>query len=119
MTRLRRLAFAAVLLAVAALPAAAQGGTSGVTRPRDRWVGPDKLKHFLMSAFVQSVGFSAARATGAGVQSSMWMASALTTTVGVAKEWRDRGGSGFSARDLVWDAAGAGSASLLLRHTTR
>jgi putative lipoprotein len=91
--------------------------TSG--RPRDRWIGADKIKHFALSFFVQSVAYSAARATGAGHGSSLGMASALTAAVGVGKEVHDRRTTGFSARDLAWDAAGAGAATLLLRRTTR
>jgi hypothetical protein len=38
----------------------------------------------------------------------------------VGKELRDRRVTGlFSVRDLAWDAAGAGSMSLLLSHTAR
>ena len=88
-------------------------------RPADRWFGPDKVKHFFMSGFTQSVGYSALRATGAGHRSSLFTASAVTAAVGLGKEWHDRRGTGFSARDLVWDAAGAGTATLLLRRTAR
>jgi uncharacterized protein YfiM (DUF2279 family) len=40
--------------------------------------------------------------------------------VGVGKEVHDRRTKGeFSVRDLAWDAAGAGSASLLLVRTVK
>ena len=88
-------------------------------RPADRWFGPDKVKHFFMSGFTQSVAYSGLRATGMAHGSSLTTASAVTAAVGLGKEWHDRRGTGFSARDLVWDAAGAGTATLLLRRTTR
>lgn len=113
--RLVALALPALALLVLPAPAAAQQGNA----PRDRWFGGDKVKHFFLSAFTQSVAYSAVRATGTGHQSSLVAASATTAAVGIAKEWRDRGTTGFSARDLVWDAAGAGAATLLLRRTQR
>ena len=120
MRGLSRLELAAGIGLLAVVVLASRGGaqeTSG--RPRDRWIGADKIKHFALSFFVQSVAYSAVRATGAGHGSSLGMASALTAAVGVGKEVHDRRTTGFSARDLAWDAAGAGAATLLLRRTTR
>ena len=114
MRRLTRLALATTLALGAAGPLGAQAA-----RPADRWFGADKVKHFALAFFVQSVGYSVARATGTGHGSSVSVASALTAVVGVGKEWHDRRTTGFSARDLVWDAAGAGAATLLLRRTER
>ena len=86
----------------------------------DPWFGADKLKHFFMTAFVQSVAYSTLRATNAGHRSSLYGASVASAVVGVGKELRDRRvGGEFSVRDLVWDAAGAGTASLLLDRTRR
>ena len=88
--------------------------------PPDPWFGADKLKHFFVSAFVQSVAYGALRATNADHRSSLYGASVASAVVGIGKELRDRRVSGeFSVRDLVWDAAGAGSASLLLDRTRR
>lgn len=115
---MRRLAaLGAVLLLAAARPAGAQ--QAGGQRPRDAFFGADKLKHFALAFFVQSAGYSVMRVTGAGHGSSVGVASGLTAAVSVAKEWRDRRTTGFSTRDLVWDAAGAGAATLLLRRTAR
>ena len=116
MRRLTSAALAALLLAAAAGRVGAQEASG---RPRDRWFAPDKVKHFALSFFVQSVGYSAVRATGAGHGSSLLMASAVTAVAGVGKEWHDRRTTGFSARDLAWDAAGAGAATMLLRRTAR
>ena len=112
----------ALLLLLAAAPAAAQGrpvAREASQRPADRWFGADKVKHAALAFFVQSVAHSTARATGGGHGSSLALASAVTAVVGVGKEWRDRGTTGFSARDLAWDVAGAGAATLLLRRTAR
>jgi uncharacterized protein YfiM (DUF2279 family) len=87
---------------------------------RDGWFGPDKLQHFFTSAFVQSVGYGVLRRAGAESRAAITGASAVTAVVGVGKEIHDRRTRGdFSARDLVWDAAGAGSASVLLVRTVR
>jgi len=94
----------ALLLALAPLP--------------DRWFGADKVKHFFMTAFAQSVAYSTLRAVGTGRDASLVAASAATATVSVAKELHDRPRpEGFSVRDLVWDAAGAGAATLILYRT--
>ena len=86
----------------------------------DRWFGPDKLQHFFTSAFVQSAGYGLLRRAGAENGPAMAGASAVTAIAGVAKEVHDRRTKGeFSVRDLVWDAAGAGSASILLVRTVR
>jgi putative lipoprotein len=92
-------------------------GVAGA-QSRDRWFAPDKVKHFFLTAFVQSVTYGLARATDQTHQSSMLWASGASLTFGLGKELRDARTSGeFSTRDLVWDAAGAGVASLALRRT--
>lgn len=86
----------------------------------DSWFGPDKLQHFFTSAFVQSFGYGILRRAGAEHGPAITGASLATAVAGVGKEFRDRRVKGdFSARDLAWDAAGAGSASLLLARTVR
>ena len=91
-----------------------------LSHPPDRWFGPDKLKHFFVAAFTQSVAYSALQATHVRHRQAMTAAWAVTATVSVAKELHDRRTTGlFSVRDLVWDAAGAGAATLLLEHSTR
>lgn len=86
----------------------------------DPWFGTDKVKHFLLSFFVQSVAYSTLRATNVGHESSLLGSGALAIGVGLGKELVDRRRSGlFSPRDLAWDAAGVGAASLLLERTSR
>lgn len=89
-------------------------------RPRDGWLGADKVKHFVTSAVVQGMGYGVLRATNADHRSSLIGATVVTAATGVAKELHDRRGTGlFSARDLAWDAAGAGAATLVLVRTER
>ncbi|HKG96032.1 MAG TPA: hypothetical protein VKA84_29230 [Gemmatimonadaceae bacterium] len=87
-------------------------------RPADSWWGPDKIKHFFMSAFVQSVSYSALRLTRLDRGPSIAGATVVTAAVGVGRELHDRRTKGlFSVPDLAWDAAGAGAASLVLSRT--
>ena len=86
----------------------------------DSFFGPDKVQHFFVSAFLQSFTYSALRATKASHQSSLIGATATSALFGLGKEVHDRRGYGlFSARDLVWDAGGIGTATLLIGHTRR
>lgn len=84
----------------------------------DPWFAPDKVKHFFMAAFVQSVAYGAVRATGARHDVSLGAATGVTAAVSVGKEiWDRHAGGELSVRDLAWDAAGAGAATLLLRRS--
>jgi putative lipoprotein len=91
-----------------------------VTLPSDSWFGSDKLQHFFASAVVQSMSYGALRTTGLPHGTALAGATAMTATVGVGKEWRDLHEKGeFSLRDLTWDVAGAGAATVLLVRTQR
>jgi uncharacterized protein YfiM (DUF2279 family) len=84
----------------------------------DDWFGPDKAKHFFTAAFVQSFSYAAFRTTGMSSGASLAGATVATAAASFGKELWDASGHGTpSARDLVWDAAGAGAASLLLMKT--
>ena len=86
----------------------------------DSWFGTDKVKHFFMGAFVQSIAYSTVRATGAKHNASLAAATGVTAGVSLGKElWDAHTGGTASVRDLAWDAAGAGAATLLLRHSLR
>lgn len=88
--------------------------------PGDGWLGMDKVKHFFMSAFVQSVSYSALRSVRVDHERALVGASVATFAVGVGKEIYDRRDYGlFSVRDLSWDVAGGVSASVLLNQTRR
>src|SRR5438046_8989416 len=81
----------------------------------DRWFGADKLKHFLMSALVQSSTYSTARATGLRSSASQVGGAAAVMSVGLWKEFHDRRHQKpFSVEDLTWEAAGAVAVASLL-----
>ena len=108
-----------MLLAIAAVPAVA-GAQAERKRPRDSWLGPDKVKHFFMSAFIQSLTFSGLQLVGAKRNVAFAGAIGTTAAFGIGKELHDRRTKGlFSIADLAWDAAGAGAAMPLLLHTQR
>ena len=86
----------------------------------DGWFTRDKAQHFFMSAFVQSLSYGSLRAAGLSHGAALTGASVTTAAIGVGKEVRDGRVKGeFSFRDLTWDAAGAGSMTVLLAHTAR
>lgn len=92
----------------------------GTRAPRDPWLGADKAKHFFISAFVQSMSFSAIRSTGVSRNASLAGATVVTFSVGVGRELYDRRPGGVSsAKDVAWDGAGALAATALLLHTSR
>lgn len=81
----------------------------------DPWFGPDKVKHFFMSAFVTSVSYSTFRVTRLSHHDALAAAAGVALAVGTAKEVHDHySGEGFSVRDLGWDLAGAASAEAVL-----
>jgi putative lipoprotein len=88
--------------------------------PPDHWFGSDKVKHFFIAAFTQSVTYSALQVARVRHGPALASASAVTAAVSVAKELHDRRTTGlFSVRDLVWDAAGAGAATILVHNAVR
>jgi uncharacterized protein YfiM (DUF2279 family) len=92
----------------------APGGSGG----GDSWLSADKVKHFFISAFMQSVSYSVLRTARVPHDGALAGASTLTLVVAVGKEIHDeRAGESFSVRDLAWDAAGAGAAAALLSRT--
>ena len=107
---MKRVLVLLALLTATASPAAAQS--------RDRWFGPDKVKHFFMSALIQSATFSVARAAKTSRSNAQVAASVTSVAFGIGKEIHDRrNAKPFSARDLVWDGAGALTAAALLNGT--
>jgi uncharacterized protein YfiM (DUF2279 family) len=100
---------------IAALALGLSVAMSPAPRPRDAWLGSDKLKHFLLSAFVQSASFSIARLTGGNRGTAQIAGGVAAATAGLWKEFHDRSqNKPFSPRDLAWDAAGALTAAALL-----
>jgi putative lipoprotein len=88
---------------------------------RDSWFGIDKIKHFFISAFIESVSYSALQATGVQRKSALTGAIGVTAALGVARELHDKRtpGNRFSYRDLTWDALGITAGAVMLRHTIR
>jgi uncharacterized protein YfiM (DUF2279 family) len=85
---------------------------------RDRWLAPDKVKHFFLCAFIESVSYGALRAARVEHGTALGAAAGITLAAGAAKEVHDRHVAGdFSAKDLAWDAAGAAAAAVALDHT--
>lgn len=106
-----------VALIVTPLPGRAQSPSS---HQRDSWFSADKVKHFFMSAFIESVTFSGLQVAGASRNAAFGGAVGATAVFAIGKEIHDRKTKGlFSIRDVAWDAAGAGSAGLMLRKTQR
>ena len=88
---------------------------------RDSWFGVDKIKHFFISAFIESVSYSTLQAAHVKRKPALTGAIGVTAAIGVAREIHDRKKSGnrFSYKDLTWDALGIGAGAVMLKHTTR
>lgn len=115
----RKLLLGLLLLAVAFAPLSA-GAQSVRTPQRDSWFGADKIKHFLMSAFIQSLTFGGLQYAGAHRNAAFAGSIGVTAAFGIGKEFHDkRIGEPFSLRDITWDAAGAAAALAMLKSTQR
>jgi putative lipoprotein len=87
----------------------------------DAWFGLDKIKHFFMSAFIESVTYSALQAARVDHRAALGGAIGVTMAFGVGREVHDKRTPGniFSVRDLTWDAVGATAGAVLLAQTRR
>jgi putative lipoprotein len=86
----------------------------------DKWFGADKMKHFFMSAFIQSMAYSSARAAGASHDGAFVSATAATVGFGIGREIYDgRVKRAFSYKDLVWDGAGLAAGMALVNKAQR
>ena len=84
----------------------------------DRWFSPDKVQHFFIGTFVQSASFGVLRAAKVDKTPALIVASAVSTTVALGKELRDRTGRGdASIKDVGWTLAGAAAISPVLMRT--
>jgi uncharacterized protein YfiM (DUF2279 family) len=105
------------LLMLAATPLDAQ------THPKiaDPWFGADKVKHFLMAGFVESLTFAGLEAAGANRSSSRAAGLAAAVVVSVGREIHDRRPPKrqFSVKDLLWDGLGTTAALLVINKTRR
>lgn len=84
---------------------------------RDSWFGFDKVQHVTFS-FLFTVGSQYTLVNKADVSETNALPASIgiSAGIGLAKELRDSrpGGTGFSYKDLVWDAAGIACAALLI-----
>ena len=88
---------------------------------RDSWFGIDKVKHFFISAFIESVSYSAFQAAHVNRRPALAGAIGVSAAFGVARELHDRRtpGNHFSYRDLTWDAVGIGAGAAMLTRTVK
>jgi putative lipoprotein len=87
---------------------------------RESWLGPDKVKHFFMAAFVESIAFGGLEAGGGSRKAALAGAIGTTVAISIGRELHDKRTKGlFSLGDLLWDAIGAAAAGEMLRHTQR
>jgi uncharacterized protein YfiM (DUF2279 family) len=94
---------------------------AGAVAAHDNWFAIDKIKHFFMSAFIESVSYSAFQATHASRRPALAGAIGVAAAFGVGRElhdWRTPGNH-FSYRDLTWDAIGTAAGAVLLTHTIK
>jgi len=87
-------------------------------KPSDPIIGVDKVKHFFIAGFVESMSFAGMQAAGSSRSTARTAAISATAIVSVAREIHDKKKKGlFSVRDLAWDAIGASAALLVLNKT--
>jgi len=89
-------------------------------KPADPVFGVDKVKHFFIAGFVESMTFAGMQAVGSNRSTARISAISATAIVSLGREIHDRKTKGlFSVRDLAWDAIGASAAMLVLNKTQR
>lgn len=88
---------------------------------RDSWFGIDKIKHFFISAFVESVAYSGLQAAGVNRRPAVAGAIGITAAVGVGREIHDKRkpGNRFSYRDLAWGGLGIAAGAALVTRTIK
>jgi putative lipoprotein len=88
---------------------------------RDSWFGIDKIKHFFISAFIESVAYSGLQAAGVNRRPAVAAAIGITAAVGVAREIHDKRkpGNRFSYRDLTWGGLGIAAGATLVTRTIK
>ena len=88
---------------------------------RDSWFGIDKIKHFFISAFIESVAYSGLQAAGVKRRPAVAGAIGITAAAGVAREIHDKRkpGNRFSYRDLAWGGLGIAAGAALVTRTIK
>ena len=106
------------LVVVSLLVTPSLAGAQSRPKPADPIFGVDKVKHFFIAGFVETMAFSGLQAAGVNRSSARGAAIGATTVVSLGREIHDRRTKGlFSVKDLVWDALGAGAALLVINRT--
>jgi hypothetical protein len=118
MSGIFRLAVPAVA-ALMLLPALAPAQSKSARR-EDPVFAVDKVKHFFIAGFVESMAFAGTQAAGGNRAAARTTAIGVTAAASIGREIHDRRTKGlFSVRDLAWDALGAAAAMLVLNRTQK
>jgi uncharacterized protein YfiM (DUF2279 family) len=108
----------AIAASIVVVPAAL--AAQSPAKPRDSILGVDKVKHFFISGFVESMTFAGLQAAGANRSPARTAAISATAIVSLGREIHDRKTKGlFSFRDLLWDTIGATAGLILINKTQR
>ena len=108
----------ALITALTVVPLAA--GAQSRPKPADPVFGVDKVKHFFIVGFVESMSFASLQAAGSSRSTAKTGAIGAATIVSFGREIHDRRTKGlFSVRDLVWDAIGASAALIVINKTQK
>jgi len=87
---------------------------------QDSWTGKDKAQHYVASALLAAAGSEIAHHQQQDNTQNLRFGLMFSLSFGAAKELYDSraAGSGWSWKDLAWDAAGAASGIMLwnIRH---
>ncbi|WP_292970044.1 YfiM family lipoprotein [Pantoea sp. UBA4549] len=87
---------------------------------QDSWTGKDKAQHYVSSALLAAAGSEIAHHQQQDNAQNLRFGLMFSLSFGAAKELYDSraAGSGWSWKDLAWDAAGAASGIMLwnIRH---
>lgn len=97
------------------LAIALAAGDTTAPRPADPWIAPDKVKHAVVAFALQGGGYAALR-TASDHRTAVVGAALGTVAASLLKERFDRHRTGFSMRDLAWDALGIVVASVIVSH---
>ena len=114
MKRLHKFYYQAIILALllfTLLGCAAQN-KNGI---QDDWDSPDKYQHFLLSTAISAATAYAAKNDSRDNCEAALIGFSVTLTLGAAKESYDKRKKKtlYSGRDMVWNAAGSLTGSLL------
>ena len=114
---MRRLV-ASLIIALSLCSASPLGAQSARAKQGDPLFGVDKVKHFFMAGFVETLTFASLEALGTDKSPARAGAIAMTVGVSLGREIHDRRTKGlFSFRDLAWDFIGGAAAMLIINRT--